>query len=201
MSTEELTGHALLESARARKAERDKAARAALPVKPGDTIHALKTGVTFATGQGFISASHVSRAGENYVVTQKIIDASYSNSGRSWLAHLVSDEAQIAAWGEVRFGLGQAPADAPTWNVRGDADWTQQRDLARSEAWNQPTLEGRNAALAAMNKRFGPAPSTTTYSRYTDPTIAAAEAQQKALNEGGVRFAQHVEAKEAGARR
>lgn len=201
MTNENLTGRALLESARARKAESDRAARAALPVKPGDQFHVLKTGVGIHTGGGFLASSHISTAGETITVTAAMIEANYSMSGWNWMAIIDDADAQLARWGEVRFGLGQAPVDAPTWNVRGDADWVEQRNAAKAEAWNMPTVQARAEALAAVEARFGPAVTTATYSKYVDPSIKLAEEQQRALNTGGVRFAQHVEAKEAGARR
>ena len=174
---------------------------APIPVRPGDTFHAVLTGSTFSTGAGFMASAHVTRAAENIIVTQKMIDASYSASGRSWMALIGDDDAQIRKWGEVRFRLGPAPLDAPTWNAHGDVEWTRARDAAKAEAWAMPTAEARAAALAAVDARFGPLPTTATYWTQVDPSIAAAEAQRKALDEGGVRFSQHVEAREAGARR
>lgn len=190
-----------LERLRAETAVRKHAASAALPVRPADIIHAKLSGITLATGRGFMSASHVTKAGENIVITSQLIDASYSASGRSWLSHLVSEEAQLAAWNEVRFGLGPAPADAATWNRRGDADWVEQREAARREAWAQPTAEARAEALAAVEKRFGPAPTTSTIISSTpDPSIKLAEEQQAALNAGGVKLVSHYEAVEPGQR-
>lgn len=192
-------GVAGLREARERlAAAREQTEVAPLPVVPGDHIHARLNGITFATGRGFMSASHVSRAGETYTVTAALIEASYSASGRSWLAHLASDDAQLAAWGEVRFGLGPAPKDLPTWNAVGDVEWTRSRDAAKAEAWAMPTAEARAEALAAVNERFGPIQSTAQYWVSEDPSIKAAAAQQKALDEGGIRFSQHVEAREAG---
>ncbi|WP_350352498.1 hypothetical protein ABS642_05155 [Microbacterium sp. A8/3-1] len=186
----------------ARQAEQQPEAESApLPLKPGDQFHAVMTGCTFSTGGGFLASSHVSTAGETYTVTQQLIDASRDRYGDSWLIYLASDEAQIQKWGAVRFRLGPAPEGIATWNQRGDADWTQQREAAKAEAWGLPTAEARAAALAAVDARFGPAVTTATYSKYTDPSIALAEAQQHALNTGGVRFSQHVEAREAGAER
>ncbi|WP_447647960.1 hypothetical protein [Microbacterium forte] len=195
-----------LERLRAETADRKQAASAApvvesaaLPVRPADIIHAKLTGTTFATGRGFMSASHVTKAGENIVVTQQLIDASRDAGGRSWLRHLVSEEAQLAAWREVRFGLGTAPEGVRTWNRRGDADWVEQREAARREAWSQPTAEARAEALAAVEKRFGPAPTTSvTLNTTPDPSIKLAEEQQAALNAGGVKHVSHYTAVEPG---
>ncbi len=184
---------------RAEVAERRDAASAVLPVKPADVFHCLTSGATIPTGQGFLSASHISRAGENVIVTQKMIDASYSASGWSWMNLLGDDDAQLAKWGEVRFRLGRAPEDAPTWGVVGDADWREAREQARKDAWSQPTAQARAEALAAVNARFGPPPTTSTIISTTpDPSIKLAAEQQRALDEGGVRHVSHYEAREPG---
>lgn len=176
------------------------AASAPIPVVPGDMFHAVIGGCTISTGAGFLASAHITTAGESICVTAKMIEASYSASGRSWMSLLGNDEAQIQKWGEVRFRLGPAPADAPTWNTHGSVEWHRARDAAKSEAWAMPTAEARAAALAVVAERFGPVASTATYWVNEDPWTKAAAAQQKALNEGPVRFEQHVEAREAGVR-
>ncbi|MFJ2542797.1 hypothetical protein [Microbacterium sp. NPDC087589] len=191
-----------LERLRAETAERTNAASAALPVRPGDTFHCLTSGATIPTGQGFLSASHISKAGQNVIVTQAMIDASYSSSGASWMALIDDPEGQRARWREERFRLGPAPADAPTWGAVGDADWREAREQARREAWAQPTLQARAEALAAVNARFGPAaPTSTIISTSPDPSIKLAAEQRAALDAGGVRHVSHYTAVEPGARR
>ncbi|MEV8173919.1 hypothetical protein [Microbacterium sp. NPDC079176] len=190
-----------LDRLRAEVAQRTQAASAELPVRPADTFHCLVTGVTISLGNGFMSTAHITTAGENIIVTQNMIAASYDNFGQSWMAIIDDDDAQVQRWGEVRFRIGPAPADARTWNTVGDVEWTRARDAAKAEAWAMPTAEARAAALAEVNARFGPIASTANYWISEDPSVAAAAAQQKALDEGGIRFSQHVEAKEAGAKR
>lgn len=164
----------------------EQATSAELPVRPGDSIHALRTGVTFGTSGGFLSASHVSRRGETYVITENIISASKDAGGNSWLRHLVSEEAQLAAWQEVRFGLGPAPVDLVP--EHGTSEWRMAREEARQAAWREPDHERRAAALAAVNAKFGDAPLTsTTLSTAPDPSIKLADEQRKALDAGGVR--------------
>lgn len=209
------TGKQRLERLRAEVAELDRAAAEAqtsvvatepehaestpLHLVPGDQIHALRTGVTFGTGGGFTSAAHVSRRGETYTITQTLIDASKDANGNSWLSHLASDEAQLAAWQEVRFGIGPAPADLLP--EHGTSEWRAAREEARQAAWREPDPDRRAAALQAVRDRFGEAPVTSNHWKVEDPSIAAAEAQRAALDAGGVRFSQHVEAREAGAKR
>ena len=176
----------------------EQAASAPIPVVPGDTIHAVIGGCTISTGAGFLASAHITTAGENIIITAKMIDASFSASGRSWMSLLGNDDAQVQRWGEVRFRIGPAPANAPTWNSHGSVEWHRARDAAKAEAWAMPTAEARAAALAAVNERFGPLASTATYWTQEDPSIKAAAAQQQALDEGGLRFSQHVVAREAG---
>lgn len=207
MSTNE-SPRARLERLRAETADRKHAASAApliesgLPVRPGDEIHVLKSGIPIPTGAGFMSASHISQAGETICITEKMIAASYSASGRSWLAIIDDDAAQVERWNEVRFRPGRAPEGAPTWGVVGDADWREAREQARKDAWAMPTAQARAEALAAVESRFGPPPTTSvTLNTTPDPSIKLAAEQQAALDAGGVRHTSHYSAVEPGVRR
>lgn len=200
----EPAGVARLRAARAALAalQTEQAASAALPVAPGDEIHVLVTGVSIPTGGGFLASAHTSRAGETICITQKMIDASYSASGRSWMAIIDDEAAQLARWNEIRFRLGRAPEDVQTWTQHGDSDWREQREQARQAAWAEPNPDRRADALRAVHEKFGPAPTTSTIVSSTpDPSIAAAEAQQAALAAGGVRLEWTYEAQEPGVRR
>lgn len=175
------------------------AASAPIPVRPADTFHCLTTGATIATGQGFLSTAHITKAGENIIVTQNMIDASYSASGRSWMALIGDDSAQLAKWGEVRFRLGRAPEHVQTWTQYGDSDWKEQREQARQAAWAEPNPERRAAALRAVHEKFGAAPVTsTTISTTPDPSIKLAEQQRARLDAGGVKLAWEYNAMEPG---
>lgn len=181
---------------------RAQAASVALPVAPADVFHCLTTGATIPTGQGFMSASHLTRAGENIIVTGAMIAASYNGGGVSWMALIGDDDAQVAKWGEVRFRLGPAPEDVQTWTQYGDSDWREQRQAAREDAWAQPTAQARAEALAAVEKKFGPAlPTSTTFSTAPDPSIRLAEEQRARLDASGKRFFMDVTAREAGSTR
>lgn len=199
MSTNNETPLQRLERLRAEVAAHE-AATAPLPT-PGDKFHVLKTGINIHTGGNFLGCAHTSRAGETVVVTAAMIDASRNAAGWSWMSIIGDDEAQIQKWGEVRFRPGPAPADIQTWNSWGDPDWVEQREAARRDAWAQPTQEARAAALAAVNARFGPPPTTSTIISSTpDPSIKAAAEQRAALDAGGVRHVSHYEAQEPGIR-
>lgn len=80
----------------------------------------------------------------------------------------------------------------------GSPEWLEARQTAVTEAWAQPTAEVRAAALAEVAERFGPPASTAVYWTQEHPSIKAAAAQQRALDEGGIRFKQTVIAREAG---
>lgn len=187
-----------LREARAAKAARQQAASAQLSVRPGDMIHTVTGGFTVATGGGYAASAHVARPNESICLTAAIIAASFSASGWSWLSIIDDDAAQLARWGEVRFRTGQAPTVAPVAFPVGSPEWLEARQTAVTEAWAHPTAEARASALADVAERFGPPASTAVYSVLEDPSVKAAAAQQKALDEGGVRFRQHVEAREAG---
>lgn len=166
----------------------EQAASAPIPVVPGDEIHVLVTGVSIPTGGGFLASAHTSRAGETIRITRAIIDASYSASGRSWMALINNEPAQIEKWGEVRFRMGRAPEGVQTWTQYGDSDWREQREQARQAAWAEPNPDRRAAALRAVHDKFGPAPVTsTTISTTPDPSIKLAEEQRARLDAGGIR--------------
>lgn len=194
-------GHEIEHAAKARMAAASMVdGNAPLPVRAGDQIFAKVSGVTFATGRGFTSASHVTTRGETYTVTAALIEASFDAGGRSWLRHLVSNEAQLRRWNEVRFGLGPAPEGMVP--EPGTAEHREAREQARQVAWSMPTPQARAEALAAVNERFGPAPTTsTTLSTTQDPSIAAAAAQRARLDASGPKFFMDVVAREAGSPR
>lgn len=202
MSTIIETPRERLDRLRAEAAQLTHAASAALPVAPGDEIHVLVTGVSISTGGGFTASAHTSRAGETICLTAAMIDASRDTFGNSWMSLIGDDAAQVERWGEVRFRLGRAPEGTPTWGAVGDSDWREQREDARKAAWAEADPVRRAAALQDVHDRFGPAPVTSTILNTTpDPSIAAAEAQQKALDAGGVRHVSHYVAVEPGVKR
>jgi hypothetical protein len=126
---------------------------------PGDSIHFLVDGFTFALDTGLMAQSHVSRRGETAVLTQKLIDASRDRDGHSWLDLLHDELAQIERWGQVRFAPGAAPADIAPW-LPGSVEAEQAREQARRAAFAILDDTERRRALADIDARFG-RPSTS----------------------------------------
>lgn len=170
-----------------------------LPV-PGSLVHCLVSGTTISTGGGWIAGGAVLARGANVVITSALLEANRDASGRYWGPGLALDEqAQLDAYGKVLFRDGPAPDDMIP--EPGTSEWVEAREQARQDAWREPDTARRAAALAAVNARFGAAPTTSTHSKIEDPSIKRAEAQRAELDAGGVRLRSHYEAQEPGVRR
>lgn len=197
-TTTETTGQRRLREARERVAALEAASAPTLRLpQPGETIHCLETGLTISTGGGWVAGGAVLNRGQNLTVTAALLEANRDAAGNyngPGLAH--DPEAQQRVHGRLLFAPGPAPKDMVP--ERDTPTWREAREQARLEAWAQPSAEAQRAALAEVERRFGPPVSTATYTKINDPSIAAAEAQQKELDEGGVRLKWHAEAKEAG---
>lgn len=179
------------------QSEAASAATAAAPLglpEPGSIAHCLATGTTISTGAGWLAGGVVLNRGQNVVVTTAMLEATRDAGGRYTGVALVNDPAaQLARHGRVLFAPGEAPADMVP--EHGTAEWRMAREAARQAAWSESDPARRNAALAAVNSKFGPAPITsTTISTTPDPSIAAAEAQRARLDAGGVRQINNYEA-------
>lgn len=159
-------------------------------VQPGDIIHGLdEGGLAIARSVNiFGQASVILRRGDELVVDQEMIDASRDRDGNvTWPALVLDEAAQVEKWGTVRLRAGRAPADLRPW-VHGSALWRDMRERARREAHALPSAEARADALAEVERVYGAAPVTsTTLNQAADPSIAAAEAQQRRLAAAGVR--------------
>lgn len=149
------------------------------PLAPGDTVHCLKTGTTVHTGGQFMASGVVLTRGDNVVITQALLDANRNRLGEPVGVALAGDpQAQLAKWGELRFALGEAPADLRPWIV-GDPNWAEQRERARRAAHRETDPDRRAEALSAVTRIYGAAPVTST-SRTLGPDNAY-EAQQGRL--------------------
>lgn len=136
----------------------------------GDVIHFREPVMCFG---------EVRPRGSSLTLTAAMIERTVSGDGTSWLDRVDEPGGRI--------GRGPFPKDAPTWTY-GDADWEAQREAARRRAWRVDDPEERAAALAAVERDYGPPAPTSTVlnSSRTSPEIRAAEAQERARREGGV---------------
>lgn len=132
-----------LERLRDETAQRAKAASPeSLPVRPADVIHSVRTGTTISIGEGFMSAGHVTVAGENIIVTANMIAASYDNFDRSWLAIIDDDAAQMERWGGSQIQNRASP--------RGRADLERARGFRLGSA-----ARSRSPCRVAAARRTG----------------------------------------------
>jgi hypothetical protein len=128
-----------------------------LPVVPGDQIHFLETGLTFATSDN-AATGQVARRGQTITVTQSLIEASLDRNGNSWLQR-VGDPS------ETRFAKGPWPETESIY-VRGTVEWELAREARRVAVHKIPDQGDRAAALRKLNKEFGPGPSKQTSISY-----------------------------------
>ncbi|MET2012358.1 hypothetical protein ABXJ56_12445 [Microbacterium chocolatum] len=179
-------------------------ARTAPTVDPGTVVHCLDDrGITIPQSVTIFGEHALTfTRGDTFVVTEKMLDAArdkFGNPGGVWLA--ADEPEQVRRWGRVRLRLGAAPRDLESWTY-GTPQWASAREEARIAAWAVSDPVERAQARRAVEERFGPAPTTsTTLNAAEDPSVRAAAAQRARLDSGGVRSAQRVEAREAGADR
>jgi hypothetical protein len=130
------------------------------PVKPGDEITILTSGISVPSGDWLIGGTVMSR-GDVFRVSPEQIAASHDRYGTPGGIMLAGDpEEQIRRWGVQRFHAGRLDLDP--WQ-RGDETWVEQREIARRAAHAEPDPERRAAALAAVHEKFGAGPSTSTH--------------------------------------
>lgn len=170
----------------------DESAPLRLP-RAGEQVHFLRSGKSIprALPHEFIGEpSHITTRGETITITDRIIAAATDrHGGPGWLRYVFDEDAQLDRFGEVWVRPGAAPADLDPWTP-GSPDWAAAREKARAEAWALPTEEARAEAVAAVRRRFGAAPVTSTVlNSAPDPSIPAAEAQQRRIAAAGVRQA------------
>ncbi|KZE91779.1 hypothetical protein [Microbacterium sp. TNHR37B] len=126
--------------------------------RPAEQFHFLTTGMMWRAKPAalFGSGSEISQRGQTVTITAEMLDAS------PWISRYLGDpEAQIEKWGEVRIAPGPFPADASPY-VHGAPDWEEAREVARRRAWAITDPEERAAARAEVERRYGPAPTTSS---------------------------------------
>ncbi|MFF0909738.1 hypothetical protein ACFWZW_03495 [Microbacterium enclense] len=187
-------GRARLEAARAAKLELDARVAAAgltepaervrdvVPPAAGTTVHVLVSGVTVHVGEQMLSSGRVLTRGQNVVITDAMIERTRNRLGQLGGIALAADEdEQLRRWGQIRFRVGEAPADLKSW-LPGSTEWREAREKARRAAWAQPSDSEQAYALALVEKEFGPAPLTSaTLNSAPNPSIREAELQQQRL--------------------
>lgn len=153
-----------------------------MPV-PGEEIHFLESGrvIPLTLPDEFIgTGGHITTRGETAIITDRMLRAAVDRHGRpGWPALIHDEQAQEERYGSVWVRAGRAPENMDAW-VYGTAEWREAREEARRAAHQLPTEHQRTEALSAVNRRFGPAPMTSTIIA-TIKGDADAEAQQRRM--------------------
>ncbi|GEM_PF-3648854 len=159
---------------------------------PGETLHVLRSGVTVSLGGATVMSGRtvVLERGQTFTVTAAMLDAARDRHGSldgSLFALVHDPEAQRARYGDVLLAPGPAPADLRPWEY-GTPEWLRARDAARRRAYALPSEAERAEALAAVEREYGPAGSTSkttaTYRPGEHPTERAAAAQAERVRRG-----------------
>lgn len=175
-----------------------------LPV-PGDQVHFLVAGRTVPTalpnewiGPGNI----ISKRGQTVTITDRLIQAARDRfGGPGWVRWIHDEAGQLAHYGQVWVRPGAAPESMEAWAV-GSPEWENAREDARRAAWAETDPDRRAAARAAVQAKYGDAPTTSaTHNSAANPTIRLAEEQQERLAARGVVHTNNASAREAGAGR
>ncbi|MBD8205092.1 hypothetical protein IFU08_09775 [Microbacterium sp. CFBP 8790] len=122
------------------------------------------------TGRGTLGGAGMTLArGKVFVVTSDLVEASRDRNGDpGWPALVHDEEKQTAFWGRRML----APADDVTEDLsipeRGSAAWEEAREAARVAAWRIEDPRERALARAAVERRYGPAPLTSS-TTWSDP--------------------------------
>jgi hypothetical protein len=89
--------------------------KATKALQPGDKIHFLRSGITFARGP-LVTDGVISYRGQTITLTTEDLEASRDRFGNSWIERLLDDPAtQIEKFGEVVMGRGPAPDGVEEW--------------------------------------------------------------------------------------
>lgn len=159
---------------------------------PGESVHALHSGLILHLGGGgpFSSRSAELKRGQTFTVTSAMLDANRDRHGSletSMLGLVHDPDAQRARYGDVMLAPGPAPDDMRPW-VYGSPEWEIARDTARRRAYALPSEAERRDALAAVEREYGRARSTSQTTRTIlpgqHPTERAAREQAEQIRQG-----------------
>jgi hypothetical protein len=149
--------------------------------RPAEQFHFLQTGIMWRAKPAvmFGGVSEISERGQTVTITAEMLHAS------PWISRYLGDpEAQIQKWGEVRIAPGPFPDGQSRW-VRGAPDWEEAREAARRRAWAVADPDDRVAAHAAVEREFGPAPTTSTHTEIREHhTVRQAREQAERIARG-----------------
>ncbi|MFC7943088.1 hypothetical protein ACFUPZ_07500 [Microbacterium oxydans] len=151
-------------------------------VEAGDVVHATATGMHLPRTTslwGGLPALPLTR-GDRVVVTEEMIAADVDRNGNpGWTALVHDPDRQIARWGRVHLAPGEPPAGMQPWE-HGDAEWSEQREIARKAAWSETDPKRRAEALQRVTEVYGAPPTTSTVHAVYKGDVAY-EAQQAAI--------------------
>jgi hypothetical protein len=123
---------------------------------PGTRIHAL---------QAIVLCDVALRRGDTLILTQKMINLTINAHGKSFLSLADDEDGQIAKYGEVKFGLGEFPADLTPW-VKGSPDEDIERDRRMRLAWAKTNPTERYDELDAIRRELGSTKTSRTIRDY-----------------------------------
>lgn len=125
------------------------------PMGPGDTFHALATGLTISvTSSNGITRGCVLIRGMSVTLTAESIFENQDRNGQSFLDVIDEPDTQIKRWGAVQVARGPFPVDLDLL-IPGSLEHEAESARLRKAAWAIPDENDRAAALKAVNLRFG----------------------------------------------
>ncbi|MGX1701704.1 hypothetical protein [Microbacterium sp. NPDC055357] len=155
-------------------------------VSPGEEVYCVAHGLTISTSTGGVLGGRfvTLRPGQTFVVTAAMIEASRDRHGRiGWPAWVHDEAEQVRRWGKVMLRPGRPAEDFVPWRF-GSEEWAEARETARRRAWAQDSPAEQRAALAEVERVYGPGRKTsftTNKQRYGTPSEHAASEQAEAF--------------------
>ena len=131
-------------------------------VEPPARVHFLgPLALVTRLSAGGLGDGIVTRYGQELDVTEQLVLANTDRNGRCALVELVDDpEGQVDRYGRVMYARGSWPAGRSRLEPGSDAA-EDARESARRTAHSIQDASQRAAALAAVNRTYGPAPTTS----------------------------------------
>jgi hypothetical protein len=140
--------------------------------RAGDVVHVKVSGLS--------AFGRVWSRGDTFRLEPQDIAHSVNRHGESFI------DRELAMGADGKLGLGEWPADVPTWTP-GSVEHQEAREAARREAHARPASE-RYDALQRVRDEFGEStPTSRTLNRAPDPTIRAAADQDERIRQNALR--------------